>query len=100
MDTTEAEDWAFTFVANAIRDRIGYAEQSLDTIAYTLFDHDLEAATGNRLHLTAPRDRTPAIFIEKLGEDEYDIVIAWEDVEVHRSELQDELLLEVRKFLP
>ncbi|MBB3711734.1 hypothetical protein FHS00_001305 [Limimaricola variabilis] len=99
MTITDAEDWAFTFTANSIRDRINDRKETIDTIAYNLFDHDLEVPSGNRLSLTKPNDQCPALYVEKLvGSDCYDIVIEWKGVELHRSQIEEELLWSIEKF--
>ncbi|MCZ4366636.1 hypothetical protein [Sulfitobacter dubius] len=94
-----AEDWAWEYVANDIRDRIGNRGESLRTISHVVFDHEIGAPDGKRLYLTDPDDQRPALYIERVSDDEYDLVIVWDGAEKYRNQMETQLEGEIQRFL-
>ncbi len=99
MTTTPAEAWAFEFAANGLRDRMAFQGEDLFSVAYNVFDENLEErdADGTRLYLTRPDRRDPAVFVEKTPEG-YDFVFEWEGEEKYREELGSEFYDELNRY--
>ena len=100
MAVTEAEAWAFAFAANALRDRMGFNDETLEAVAYNVFDEDIvdRGAVGDRLYLTSPHDTEPAIFIEKVS-GEFHLVFEFGGEEKYRDDIGGEFYTQCRKYL-
>ena len=100
MTTTPAEAWAFELAADVMRNKMSSYGEDLFTIAYNMFDENLEerGLDGSRLYLSDPNDREPAVFVEKT-EDGYDLVFSWEDEEKYREDLGEEFYADAARYL-
>lgn len=101
MSVTEAEEWAFEFISNQIRDRVESGVDTWESLAYNVFGEDMvdRGALGSRLYLTPPSDTEPKIFIEKMSQNEFSFVMEWAGREKYRDSLGVEFHDEVRRFL-
>ncbi len=98
MTTTDAEEWAWNYVASDIWDRLGNREEDLRTIAQAAFGHDIGMPDVDRIYLTEKGAQRPAVCIERIDAG-YELVIEWMGEERHRSPVDDEFEDEVERFL-
>jgi hypothetical protein len=99
MSVTEAESWAFEFAANSLRDRMLYQEETLSSVAYNVFDEDIDdrGAVGTRLYLTSPNNTEPAIFVEK-ARGEFHLVFEFDGEEKYRNDIGREFYEDCRRY--
>jgi len=103
MPENPAAEWAFDALINMMIARIDEGEHSFESMANDLFDNELinNPVSDNCLHLTHPDAKKPSVFIEKLDtqdQDEYEIVVLWEDDEMVRQEMYDDDIARIESY--